>query len=95
MDSLGKIFYRKAADTPILRVARSSVLIDEANKVIARTLGAAGARLVCAVHYKDGVLSVASLSPSAASDLKNRENEFLRRLADATGVRLKEIRYLV
>lgn len=69
----------KATQQPVYQQAQSSLVITEANKLIAE-LFPASANKAQAVYLKDKTLTMAVLTDNLAIDLLNKKQDFLQKL---------------
>ena len=95
MDSIRSILGLHANQTPSLKKAEASLVVELANSVLAQFLGAEVKRFARAVYIKNGALTIACLSSKVAQEIKLNEKRFIESVnAKARKKIVLNLRYL-
>ena len=95
MKSLGDLLKNNNLSSPLLIGVRAAQVVEEAQKILVKEFGDDISKYAAPAYYKNGVLTIACLSSSAAQEIKLRERNILLELNDKLkGPKIEKIRYL-
>jgi hypothetical protein len=95
MKSLGDLLKNNGISSPLLIGVRAARVVEEAEKLLVKEFGEEIKNYAAPAYYKNGILTIACLSSSAAQEIKLREKDFLTAINTVlSGIKVEKIRYL-
>ncbi|MFA5062035.1 MAG: DUF721 domain-containing protein [Patescibacteria group bacterium] len=95
MRSLSDILNNHFKNSPLKRNVEASIVVEEANRIIAELLGQDAIKYAQAVYVKNQILTIACLSSVIAQEIKLNEPVILAKIKEKAGERaVLKIRYL-
>jgi hypothetical protein len=95
MKSLGELLRNNGLSSPVLIGVRAARVIEETEKLLIKEFGLEIKNYASPAYFKNGILTIACLSSSAAQEIKLREKDLLYALNTVlSGVKVEKIRYL-